>query len=79
MICYTSIETPDHGFLMFKVIGAKSQEHAQAFTSQNWGKRLIAGETIEKESLTICPLYSELKSFDGTTQGRTKINELKQN
>lgn len=59
MICYTKMESLDHGLLVFKVIGVQSQMEAQKITMENWEKILMDGQILEGPP-TICPLFSDL-------------------
>ncbi len=62
MICYTKMESLDHGLLVFKVIGVQSQREAQKITMENWEKILMNGKILEGPP-TICPLFSDVKQM----------------
>ena len=63
MIYYTKMESRDHGLLVFKVIGAESQQDAEKITMENWGELLKEGQTLAGPP-TICPLFSNLKQME---------------
>ena len=63
MVHYTTMESQEHGLLVFKVIGVSSQEEAQDITQKNWGETLMEGQTLEGPP-TICPLFSDLNQAE---------------
>ena len=58
MIHYTSVESNDYGWLVFKVIGAESKDATQAATRAYW-RREASGCTLAENSQKICPLFTE--------------------
>ncbi|HCY86058.1 MAG TPA: hypothetical protein DHV36_13055 [Desulfobacteraceae bacterium] len=58
MIHYTKLSTSEREFLVFKVIGARSQTEAEDIVKQHLGDSLLDGEIWEDNSVTICPLFS---------------------
>ena len=62
MIHYTKLETKDQDFLVFKVIGARSQKEAEDIVNQHLGDSLLDGEIWKDNAFTICPLFSNKAS-----------------
>lgn len=60
MIYYTKVDHEDYGLLIFKVIGAESQKHADEIISETVTEQLIKGQTIRESNFTICPLFRSL-------------------
>ena len=44
---YVKVETKDRQFLVFKVIGADSQEHAERIIRNSMGEAFLQKETME--------------------------------